>query len=175
MADQVMGSVVEVEATKARVVRSVGVIVYNIYGRVLMGAEGRSNTAYGKRAADYTFPWETEEDHKPREEMITQALQEEGGTNVVIGDVILLLPNMPVFETRAAIYVARFLHATNFRGTAVATGEIQEPGMRWCSVQDFFPDEGRQLPPRPTREGVTAALTAYANWYQERYGVSLLK
>lgn len=148
------------------IVRSIGLILYDDQGQILMGQEGRNNPAYGKKRSDYTFPWETWEVGKTPAQMLRQACDEEGGTDIVFTDLELVLRDQPVFETRATIFQARVVSCADFRGSAVNAGEILEPGMVFIPIARFLKDaRGRGCGLLPMRSGVKEALKAFRPWF----------
>lgn len=155
--------ILEWKSSGEGLVRSVGVVMYDARGHILMGREGRGNKAYGKSIGDYTFPWETWEKGKSASEMVWQACDEEGGSGIVLDNIGLLIRELPVLQTRATIFRARLVRALSYRGSAVESGEILDPGMDWHSTAAFLPGSS-EYSPLPVRSGVRETLALFAAW-----------
>lgn len=151
----------------AGLVCSLGLLLYDDRGCVLMIRENKESPI--KRRGDYSVPWETWEPGKSLEVMRQQACDEETGMGVVHASPEILLPGLPVADTFATVLMARFIRAESFRGTAVASGELMEPGSEWIDPKRFFvASDGLVLSPTPlpARVGIREILTAFMNRWQ---------
>lgn len=144
------------------VVCSLGLLLYDARGWVLMIRENQTSRI--KRQGDYSVPWETWERGKSLDAMRRQACDEETGKGVIHASPEILLPGLPVAGTFATVLMAEFIRAESFRGTAVAAGELMEPGAQWIDPKRFFLASGGLIlspPPLPARVGIREILTAF--------------
>lgn len=91
-------------------VQSVALLLVDSVGRLYCVRERQANAKYGKRAGDYSFPWETREPDEPFILTLHRLLNEEvDGSGLIEITPPNFLGTVPVHDTEAHVYHSSFL------------------------------------------------------------------